>query len=1042
MRHKPANRLVCQTKHMHRQCFFLLLSIVFVQAALFAGSDLFFVQGHQDLNISSSLLLQNDFDTDGYQVFFHSLQPDGTNCASGDPTITNGNISLPFNPLLCDKATTFKYRAVSLAGFAIGTFTVRYDTCQLTVTSEHDILFLMDGSGSVAPSSFSFEKTFFNSLVSRFNIGAQVRVGVAQFSLLISATSPRGFGFNSTSVGTIQSSISAISQYAAQSFIAGALDFALTMIQANARINVPRTVVLVTDGTANIPCSCSDCAARYNTSAACLQPLYFPGKTCSNCVNSAPNFCTPCAEYRPRAIAINNITNPRHKVVTILCGDASTVDSFSMARGSSYRPSAFFNPLTFAALSSVNLNRVVAEILELDDNCTCGPNWSGTNCSLTSCFGISNMNSSVCSSSGVCTNFNECTCNQGRTGLNCSQIACFSKLPTDPTVCSGRGTCFGPNFCICNPAYFGPNCAFHSCFNVSSASPSVCNGRGDCLSMNNCSCDANYSGGSCNVTSCFGISSSNASVCFQNAYCSAFNNCTCLPCYTGPNCTFNYCKQYGTTSNATVMLGVAGQVQVLPISLMTSLPSGTIPKIICMDNVTRASIPTMHSSGSTFLCTFSSIVHRRYRLVLAYDNTSFVISNTSIVYDIVANSSLSFLSTSRVAALVFQSLQVSVALGLVPLDASRILCFQSNVGYTAPVQYIPTATFSCAIAASSVPVQVTLSLVYNYTTLLPICSNTLTISFVSSSDAFMLSTNLQYVATSLDATVSLPSSVIFSSLYSMLACRLTTTQQYPVSFISSSIGPNVSCSIFTSTAGTHGLSIVMSNGVGNPLLVLSNNLLPLVIIQNVSVASAFPTSVPRNTLFALNITLVNAFALPYQNASYFCLDVANGLSYAATIVSRTVLCNHILLPNAGTYTFLLYVQANAQSSLLPMSSPVSISSWEFLNNLTTPNFAFQMNASTSVRVINFVVAVSTESTIPFNTTALFCVGVVQNVLYYFAPMVSGASNAVCNVNFSLNTNETYVMAVALVLSDRSNFMFYISNNVSVLLLPGMYMIFC
>jgi hypothetical protein len=102
------------------------------------------------------------------------------------------------------------------------------------------------------------------------------------------------------------------------------------------------------------------------------------------------------------------------------------------------------------------------------DYCKCDKNYTGDDCSITTCFDVANTNSTVCSGNGNCLKYNKCSCDTdskiqikkiGGVGGECEINICFDKMGNTTETCSGNGKCLGPNKCECTGLYIGESCS-------------------------------------------------------------------------------------------------------------------------------------------------------------------------------------------------------------------------------------------------------------------------------------------------------------------------------------------------------------------------------------------------------------------------------------------------------------------------------------------------------------------------------------------------------------------------------------------------------
>ena len=89
--------------------------------------------------------------------------------------------------------------------------------------------------------------------------------------------------------------------------------------------------------------------------------------------------------------------------------------------------------------------------------CLCPVGFFGKNCNLIQC---PSNNSTYCALiTGKCES-GSCICNSTHFGPNCYDTTCFGKNQNDPSVCSSNGICNDFNQCICNEKYYGYKCKF------------------------------------------------------------------------------------------------------------------------------------------------------------------------------------------------------------------------------------------------------------------------------------------------------------------------------------------------------------------------------------------------------------------------------------------------------------------------------------------------------------------------------------------------------------------------------------------------------
>lgn len=199
-------------------------------------------------------------------------------------------------------------------------------------------------------------------------------------------------------------------------------------------------------------------------------------------------------------------------------------------------------------------------------NCYCQNCWEGSMCDTPSqicnnnCFNYPNPIGNYCNGHGSCTGKIEeitpcnCTPNTGFIGNNCStdiRIWCNGKSNYDPTVCNSRGTCTSTNYCLCNePTNFtGSDCQIDlrpRCGGYLYFDPLTCNTHGRCVGMNNCSCETGFSGTNCQNDGrlrCNGVLATDPNVCYGRGTCVSTDLCNCsIVGIIGNNCQYDVRK--------------------------------------------------------------------------------------------------------------------------------------------------------------------------------------------------------------------------------------------------------------------------------------------------------------------------------------------------------------------------------------------------------------------------------------------------------------------------------------------------------------------
>jgi len=201
----------------------------------------------------------------------------------------------------------FRYKFHSVqdpaqVGYAI--FDVRFQNCKCV--KPLDIVFVLDGSGSVGQTNFDLMKSFIKQIVAPLDIGngpTQTQIGIVQFDNRVFEVQTL-----SPSKTTINSAIDSLYFYAGSTNIRSGVLSAEKMLKGtNSRgANVPKMIITIFDGEPNMPCSCSNCAsgAAYLSTALCQSSRY-PARDCNHCTSAAPLKCNPCGDVLAESRRIN-----------------------------------------------------------------------------------------------------------------------------------------------------------------------------------------------------------------------------------------------------------------------------------------------------------------------------------------------------------------------------------------------------------------------------------------------------------------------------------------------------------------------------------------------------------------------------------------------------------------------------------------------------------------------------------------------------------------------------------------------------------------
>lgn len=252
-----------------------------------------------------------------------------------------------------------------------GKIDVNYNDCKCM--SPMDLVIVQDGSASITDYEWQLALQFSQKLVSKMQIESnQVWVGFVQFGAYASYDWGERRGFSMQKSDGVKEKIGKIQQFKSWTATLPGLELAVQVAQKEGRPNVPKTLLLITDGAANIPCSCSQCQQFYEPLGGnynnCSAPNLYPGMDCSWCFwnpyefpNSAQEpqaWCQPCADPRPFAHQINSWTNPNWKIVTVGIGSIPAIGNLIIQQ-SAYSPQA-----TFSCSSWENVNAIYSTIVD------------------------------------------------------------------------------------------------------------------------------------------------------------------------------------------------------------------------------------------------------------------------------------------------------------------------------------------------------------------------------------------------------------------------------------------------------------------------------------------------------------------------------------------------------------------------------------------------------------------------------------------------------------------------------------------------------
>ncbi|KAL9644294.1 hypothetical protein ABK040_005755 [Willaertia magna] len=296
------------------------VTITFTTTPPNAVDDSYTTDYNTDIDITASSILSNDYDNLGGTFTVNRIIcPDATYCTHGTPTILNPSDN-PNNWIIrvakklgsCD-TEKFQYEIKSAqdGSVDIATVYVRYVNCVCT-NKNFDIVFVLDGSGSISSTNWKSMKYFIGNITKGFSISTtKTQIGIVQYS----TNSRTELDLNTgTSLSYVQSEVAALSQMGSSTNTISGVDAGITMMVNQGRDSIKdKLVIHVTDGESNLPCSCTDCESYYGLYSTttpmgntCLSKR-FPGKTCTNCNwNDANSKCMPCGEAVTRSLQINS----------------------------------------------------------------------------------------------------------------------------------------------------------------------------------------------------------------------------------------------------------------------------------------------------------------------------------------------------------------------------------------------------------------------------------------------------------------------------------------------------------------------------------------------------------------------------------------------------------------------------------------------------------------------------------------------------------------------------------------------------------------
>nr|CAG4714212.1 unnamed protein product [Naegleria fowleri] len=274
-----------------------------------AVNDEFSTKYNTLIDVAASSLLLNDYDPLGGTFEFLNIYcPDSTYCKNGVPVILNPLDSpnsriIRVSPRIgsCE-AEKIQYRIRSLQDGTTATadITIKYTDC--VCSKVFDLIFVLDGSGSISDTNWRNMRYFVNNITSGFNVGPDAtRIGIVQYSYTSSLHLSVASG---TSKAIVTNTMNSIAQLRSSTATMRGINTGIAdMVSAGRPSVTDKLFIHITDGESNFPCDCSECAQE---SATCVSPR-FPAMDCNACDwQNATSKCQPCAEATVRSSEINS----------------------------------------------------------------------------------------------------------------------------------------------------------------------------------------------------------------------------------------------------------------------------------------------------------------------------------------------------------------------------------------------------------------------------------------------------------------------------------------------------------------------------------------------------------------------------------------------------------------------------------------------------------------------------------------------------------------------------------------------------------------
>lgn len=181
---------------------------------------------------------------------------------------------------------------------------IRFIKCQCV--KPLDVVFVLDGSGSVGSTNFANMKRFVKDIVASFDIGSgatQTMVGAVLFSTGVDdhfeLTSSKST-FNTKMDGMRYPN-------GMTNILIGYMKAKELLMKGRDKTKYSKLIITLFDGEPNYPCSCSQCSNIFPRGEQdCTNSPRYPFRDCNSCFSDSPLRCSPCADCIPITQEINS----------------------------------------------------------------------------------------------------------------------------------------------------------------------------------------------------------------------------------------------------------------------------------------------------------------------------------------------------------------------------------------------------------------------------------------------------------------------------------------------------------------------------------------------------------------------------------------------------------------------------------------------------------------------------------------------------------------------------------------------------------------